>query len=80
MHFMAVRKSRKRSGFVVYSYIINSEFTVIKRDGKFLTGYVKGVPFVNRGYMKGVPFLSKMVYKRVWTLGRSFPIYSVKLY
>ena len=44
---MAVRKLRKHSGFVVYSYFTNSEFTAVKRDRTFLTGYVKGVPFVN---------------------------------
>ena len=34
MHFMAVKKSRKRSGFVIYSYFNDSAFTVIKRDAK----------------------------------------------
>ena len=35
---------------------------VIKRDAKFLTKYVKGVPLVNRMETKEVPCLSKMVY------------------
>ena len=41
-----------------------------KGRAKFLTKYVKWVPFVNERYTKGVPFLLKTVYKRVvgWTL------------
>ena len=35
------------------------------KDAKFLTRYVKGVPFVNRRYTKGVPFSWKLVYIRV---------------
>ena len=35
---------------------------VIKRDTKFLTRYVKGVPPVNRMETKEVPSLSKMIY------------------
>ena len=35
MHFMAVKKSRKRSGFVLYSYLKDSAFTAVKRDAKF---------------------------------------------
>ena len=45
MHFMAVKMSRKRSGFVLYSYIKDSAFTELKRDANFYTRYVKGVPF-----------------------------------
>ena len=29
MHVMAVKKSKKRSGFVVYSYFKNSAFTAV---------------------------------------------------
>ena len=36
MHFMAVKKSRKRSGFVVHSYFKHNEFTAVKRDAKVL--------------------------------------------
>ena len=36
MHFMAVKKSRKRSGFVIYSYFKDSKFTAVKRDEKVL--------------------------------------------
>ena len=32
---MAVRKSRKRSGFETYSYCKNSVFTAAERDAKF---------------------------------------------
>jgi len=32
---MAVNKSRKRSGFVIYLYFKDSAFTAIKRDAKF---------------------------------------------
>ena len=32
MHFMAVKKSRRRSGFVIYSYLKDSAFTPVKRD------------------------------------------------
>ena len=31
-------------------------FTAVKKDAKFYTRYVKGVPFVNNRYTKGVPF------------------------
>ena len=52
MHVMAVKKSRKRSGFVIYSYLKDSafQFAAVERGAEFLTGYVKGVPFVNRVY------------------------------
>ena len=71
MHFMSVNKSRKRSGFVTYSYTLyfkDRALTTVKRDAKFKNGFVKGIPlicFVNRRYTKGVPFPSKMLYKRV---------------
>ena len=35
-----------------------------KGRAKFLTKYVKWVPFVNERYTKGVPFLLKTIYKR----------------
>ena len=35
------------------SYLKDSAFTTVKKDVKFLTRYVKGVPFVNTRYMKG---------------------------
>ena len=57
---MAVKKLRKRSGFVTVH-----EFTVIESDAKFQTRYMKGGSFVNRRYKKGGPILSKMEYKRL---------------
>ena len=67
MHFAAVKKSRKRSGFVINSKSKESAFTAIKaiRWMKSSTWYLKGVPFVSKKYMIGVPFLPKMVNKRV---------------
>ena len=68
---MSVNKSRKRSGFVIYSYTLyfkDRALTTVQRDTKFKNGFVKGIPlicFVNRRYTKGVPFPSKMLYKRV---------------
>jgi len=35
MHFLAVKKLRKRSGFVVGSYFKAIAFTAIKGDGMF---------------------------------------------
>ena len=47
MHFMSVTNSRKRSGFVIYSYLEDSELvTVNKRDVKFKTGIRNGYIFV----------------------------------
>ena len=50
-------KVEKRSIFLIDSYLKDSAFTAVKRDAKFFTRFVKGVPFVNgRSYTKGVPF------------------------
>ena len=32
---VAVKKSSKRSGFVIYSYFKDTSFTSVKRDAKF---------------------------------------------
>ena len=74
--FHGFKKSRKRSIFMIDSYLKDSAFIAVKRDAKSQTRYVKGVPFVNRRYMKGVTFSWKMVYKRVrgWTSGRSLSV------
>ena len=40
-HSMAVKKSRKCSDSVIYSYFIDSAFTAVKRNAG-LTKYVKG--------------------------------------
>ena len=36
MHFVAMKKSRKRSGFVIYSYFKYSSFTAVKMGIKVL--------------------------------------------
>ena len=78
---MAVNKSAKCSGIVVYSYFKDREITANKgwkgmESSKL--GNEKGVPFFNRRYTTGVPFLSIMAYKRVrgWTnlFPRAFPL------
>ena len=48
MHFMAVKKSGKCSVVLNYSHFKDSVFTVVIRDAKFSSRYVKDVPFVNR--------------------------------
>ena len=82
MHSVAMKKSRKHSGFVIYSSCKYSAFTAVKMDEKVLTRYMKGVSFVNRRHMKGAEYLfceKLMVYKRVrgWTSGRSLPVSNV---
>ena len=40
---------------MIYSYFKDSAFTAVKRDVKFYTRYVKGVPFVcQKWYIKGL--------------------------
>ena len=58
-----------------FSYLKDTAFTPVKRDGAFKSTYVQFVSFVNERYSKGVPFLSKMADKRVrgWTSGRNPP-------
>ena len=54
---MAVKKFKKHSGFVIYSYNFkDSSFTAVIRDPKFSTRYryVEGIPFFSRRYMKGL--------------------------
>ena len=58
--FYGFMKSRKRF-FVIDSHLNDRTFTAVKRNAKFLTKYVKGVPFVNRRYTKVVSFSLKMV-------------------
>ena len=54
-------KSCENTLVLWFVHIWRSAFTAVKRDAKFWTRYVKGVPL--RRPMKGVPFLSKMMYK-----------------
>ena len=47
---MAVKKFKKHSGFVIYSYNFkNSSFIAVTRDAKFSTRYVRGIPFSVEG-------------------------------
>ena len=48
--------------FAIDSYLEDNASTAVKKDAKFYTRYVKGVPFVNRRYTKGG-----------WTTGQSLP-------
>ena len=76
MKFVAV-KSYENVLVLYVIHILNSTkdypFIAVKRDVRFETWYVKGVPFVNIRYTKWVPFLSMFLYKKVraWTSGRS---------
>ena len=51
---MRVKKSRKRSDFVIYSYFKDSVFTAVKRDAKFQTilGMLKGYLFYQKCYIR----------------------------
>jgi len=48
--FMAVKKSREFSSFVIYSYLIESAFKAGKGMKHSEARQVKGVPFVNERY------------------------------
>ena len=54
---LAVKKSGKRSGFVIYSYFKCSAFTLVEREAKFLISYKKGVSYhlskegIGKGYL-----------------------------
>ena len=53
MYFMAVKKSRKRSSFVLYSYFNDSAFTEIRRYVYFYNKFEKKVLFSIEGIRKG---------------------------
>lgn len=76
--FCLWKMSRKRSGFVIYTFLKDIEFTAVKSDAiTFKARYAKRVSFVNRRHTRGLLFLyKKMVYKKVigQTWGRSFPV------
>ena len=57
--FYGFIKSRKRSIFVIDSYLNDSAFTEVKRVAKFETRYVKRVLFVSRRYTKEYLFREK---------------------
>ena len=64
---MAVKKSRKFPGSVIYSQFEDSAFTAAKSNGKFQIRYLKGVPFVNGRYWvrEGYLFSQNILYRRV---------------
>ena len=67
MQFIDVKKSQKRSGFVICSNEKDSAFVAVKTGcANVYYRYVKRVPFVNRSYTKGVPFMSRIVPKRIF--------------
>ena len=70
MNFMAVKESRKRSGFVIYLYLKDSAFTAVKRDAKGI--FERGV-LSREGIQNGYLFLSRIVHKKGegWTSGTS---------
>ena len=58
MHFITVRKLGKCSGFVIYSYFNLNTVPLQQLKGmesSNYTGYMKGIPFVNRRNIEGVP-------------------------
>ena len=63
--FYGFIKSRKRSICVIGSILKDTSFKAVKRDTKFETRYVKGVPNVNRieGIRKGHRFREKWYIK-----------------
>ena len=53
MHYVCERVgARKLCGFLICSHLKGSAFTAVRRDTKFKTRYVKGVPFINRRQTK----------------------------
>ena len=61
MQFIDVKKSQKRSGFVICSNEKDSAFVAVKTGcASVYNRYVKRVPLVT-SYTKGVPFMSRMV-------------------
>ena len=57
---MAVKKSKKFPGFVIYTYLKDTAYTVVKREAKFLNcnyRFVKGVPVFHCEVCEGGLFL-----------------------
>ena len=55
---MVMKRSRKCSAFVIYSYFKEIALTAVKRDEQFLTRYVKGVPLILS--IEGICYRSKL--------------------
>ena len=56
MHLMAVEKSRKRYGFVIFSCFKRDWVHLQQLKEMQSSRYEEGVPFVNRMYTKVLPF------------------------
>ena len=64
---MAVKKS-KFPGFVIYTYLKDTTYTVVKREAKFLNynyRFVKGVPVFHCEVCEGGLFLKEILHKKV---------------
>ena len=72
---MAVKKSRKLRGLMIYSNLKDSAFTRVSKVKGWL-GMWDGYNLSIEGIRRGCTFLSKMLYKRVrvWTLGWRLPV------
>ena len=73
---MAVKKPRERSGFVIYSYFIDSAFAAVKGMKVLNLVCERSIYHLSNKYIKGVPFLSEMAYRRIrdWILGQTLPL------
>ena len=56
---MAVKKTKKLYGFVIYSFLKDSAFTTVKRDAAFYTRRLKGYHLSIKGVRKGCLFCPK---------------------
>ena len=56
MHFVAVKKSRKPTGFFIYSYLKHSGFPAVKKDAK----YVEKGTIYRKGYLSPLPFSAQL--------------------
>ena len=61
--FMAVKKSRKFSGFAIYSYFKDDAFTALNRDASSKLGIWKGYHLSIEGIRKGYVFCQKRYVK-----------------
>jgi len=59
MHFVAMKKSTKRSGLGIYSYFKDSAVSAVKETEKFYARYVKGVPRAHIRYIQRGGFFLK---------------------
>ena len=80
MHFMAVKKSRKRFGLVINIHILKTVHLQQLKGMQSSKVCERGTPFIYLLLTNGT-FLSKVVYKRVrvWTSGQSQVLYKTRL-